>query len=93
MELRWLRREESSPRAKSFSAMSAADPNVDKFSPEKDAGVFNLLKTNFLSSPSTCAQLVVEDVADQTGGAAESVADQADAEKTANQGSPVGVSE
>ncbi|CAL2229957.1 unnamed protein product [Prunus armeniaca] len=49
------KRRESSARAK---GSSAKDPKVDKPSPAKDAGVSNLLKKNFLSSPSTCAQLV-----------------------------------
>ncbi|CAL8089065.1 unnamed protein product [Prunus armeniaca] len=49
------KRRGSSARAK---GSSAKDPKVDKPSPAKDAGVSNLLKKNFLSSPSTCAQLV-----------------------------------
>ncbi|KAI5327720.1 hypothetical protein L3X38_027116 [Prunus dulcis] len=49
---------ESSPRAKSSSAMSAADPKVDKSSPVGDAIVSDLLKTNFLSSSFACFELV-----------------------------------
>ena len=49
---------ESSARGKSSSATSAADPKVDKPSPTGDAGVSDLLKTHFLSSPSACAELV-----------------------------------
>ncbi|CAL8993091.1 unnamed protein product, partial [Prunus brigantina] len=52
------RRRESSARAKGSSATSAADSKVDKSSPAKDAGASNLLKMNFLSSPSTCAHVV-----------------------------------
>ncbi|XP_021829929.1 uncharacterized protein LOC110770152 [Prunus avium] len=48
---------ESSARAKGSSATSAADPQVDKSSPAGDAGVSDLLKTHFLSSPSACAGL------------------------------------
>ncbi|CAL8091058.1 unnamed protein product [Prunus armeniaca] len=107
---------ESFAWAKGSSATSAADPNVDKSTPAEDAGVSDLLKTNFLSSPSTCAQLVhqirqagdlgtfpslsLEKQKEETflllqkgGGAAESVADQTDAEVAADQGSPAGVSE
>ncbi|CAL9004836.1 unnamed protein product [Prunus brigantina] len=82
------------------SATSAADPKVDKSTHAGDAGVSNLLKMNFLSSPSTCAKLVDQirqagdiDVVDQVSGAAEGVADQANTEVAADQGSPVGVSE
>ncbi|CAL2257266.1 unnamed protein product [Prunus armeniaca] len=49
---------ESSPRAKGSSATSAADPKMDKSSLAGDAIVYDLLKTNFLSSPSTCFKLV-----------------------------------
>ncbi|CAL2230020.1 unnamed protein product [Prunus armeniaca] len=48
---------ESSARTKGPSATSAADPKVDKSSPSWDAGVSDLLKTQFLSSPSSCAEL------------------------------------
>ncbi|CAL2247869.1 unnamed protein product [Prunus armeniaca] len=49
---------ESSARTKGPSATSVADPKVDKSSPAGDAGVSDLLKTQFLSSPSSCAELV-----------------------------------
>ncbi|CAL8169024.1 unnamed protein product [Prunus armeniaca] len=49
---------ESSARTKGLSPTSAADPKVDKSSPAGDAGVSHLLKTQFLSSPSSCAELV-----------------------------------
>ncbi|CAL2271554.1 unnamed protein product [Prunus armeniaca] len=49
---------ESSARTKGSSATSATDPKVDKSSPARDAGVSDLLKTQFLSSPSSCAELV-----------------------------------
>ncbi|CAL8131699.1 unnamed protein product [Prunus armeniaca] len=49
---------ESSARTKGSSVTSAADPKVDKSSPAGDAGVSDLLKTQFLSSPSFCAELV-----------------------------------
>ncbi|CAL8993000.1 unnamed protein product, partial [Prunus brigantina] len=84
------KRRESSARAKSSSATSVDDPKVDKSSPEKDAGVSNLLKTNFLSRKQHFIYFkkeVVEDVADQTGGVVESMSDQADAEKTTDQAS------
>ncbi|CAL2237147.1 unnamed protein product [Prunus armeniaca] len=91
---------ESFAWAKGSSATSAADPKVDKSTPAEDACVSDLLKTNFLSSSSTCAELVHQirqagdlDVEDQASGAAESVADQTDAEVVADQGSPAGVSE
>ncbi|CAL8174187.1 unnamed protein product [Prunus armeniaca] len=83
--------------AKGSSATSAADPKVDKSTLAEDVGVSDLLKMNFLSSPSTCAELVHQirqagdlDVEDQASGAAESVADQTDAEVAADQGSPAG---
>ncbi|CAL2229429.1 unnamed protein product [Prunus armeniaca] len=91
---------ESFAWAKGSSATSAADPKVDKSTPAEDAGVSDLLKTNFLSSPSTCAELVHQirqagdlDMEDQAGGAVESVADQTDSEVDADQGSLAGVSE
>ncbi|CAL2247723.1 unnamed protein product [Prunus armeniaca] len=94
---------ESSARAKGSSAMLVADPKVDKSSPAGDACVSDLLKTHFLSSPSSCAELVdqirqacdlvVADVVDQAGGAAESVANQANTEESTYQESPTGVSE
>ncbi|CAL8160222.1 unnamed protein product [Prunus armeniaca] len=86
---------ESFAWAKGSSATSAADPKVDKSTLAEDAGVSDLLKTNFLSSPSTCVELVQflllqkevgADVEDQAGGAAESVADQTDDEVAADQG-------
>ncbi|CAL9028600.1 unnamed protein product [Prunus brigantina] len=87
-----MKARESFAWAKGSSATSAADPKVDKSTSEKDAGVSNLLKTNFLLSPSTCAELV--DQIRQAGDlAAEGVADQADAEVAADKGSPAGVSE
>ncbi|CAL9013897.1 unnamed protein product [Prunus brigantina] len=49
---------ESSARTKGSSATSAADPRVDKSSPAGDASVSDMLKTQFLSSPSSCAELV-----------------------------------
>ncbi|CAL2246525.1 unnamed protein product [Prunus armeniaca] len=49
---------ESSARTKGSSVTSATDPKVDKSSPVGDAGVSDLLKTQFLSSPSSCAELV-----------------------------------
>ncbi|CAL8993982.1 unnamed protein product, partial [Prunus brigantina] len=89
---------ESFAWAKGSSATSAADPKVDKSTSEKDAGVSNLLKMNFLSSPSTCAELVdqiqdaaEEDVVDEM--VADGVADQGDAEVAADQGSPASISE
>ncbi|CAL8136501.1 unnamed protein product [Prunus armeniaca] len=105
---------ESSARAKGSSAMLVADPKMDKSSPAGDACVSDLLKTHFLSSPSSCAELVdqirqagdlgkkhfisfkkavVADMVDQAGGAAESVANQANTEESAYQESPTGVSE
>ncbi|CAL2239634.1 unnamed protein product [Prunus armeniaca] len=48
----------SSTQVKSSSVMLAANPKVDKSSPVWDACVSNLLKDNFLSSPSTCAELI-----------------------------------
>ncbi|CAL2278272.1 unnamed protein product [Prunus armeniaca] len=49
---------ESFAWAKGSSTTSAADLKVDKFTLAEDAGVSDVLKTNFLSSPSTCAELV-----------------------------------
>ncbi|KAI5316642.1 hypothetical protein L3X38_036349 [Prunus dulcis] len=49
---------QSSVRAKGFFATSTVDPKVDKSSSARDAGVSDMLKTNFLSSSSTCAELV-----------------------------------
>ncbi|PQM35869.1 uncharacterized protein Pyn_22153 [Prunus yedoensis var. nudiflora] len=37
---------------------SAVDPKVNKSSPVRDVCVSDLLKTNFLSNPSSCAELV-----------------------------------
>ncbi|CAL2270491.1 unnamed protein product [Prunus armeniaca] len=49
---------ESSARAKGSSSETAVGPKVDKSSPAGDACVSDLLKTNFLSNPSSCAELV-----------------------------------
>ncbi|CAL8990808.1 unnamed protein product, partial [Prunus brigantina] len=49
---------ESSARAKGSSSTTAVGPKVDKSSPTGDACVSDLLKTNFLSNPSSCAELV-----------------------------------
>ncbi|CAL8094058.1 unnamed protein product [Prunus armeniaca] len=49
---------ESSARTKGSSTTSAADPKVDKSSHVRDASVSDLLKTQFLSSPSSCVELV-----------------------------------
>ncbi|CAL2229887.1 unnamed protein product [Prunus armeniaca] len=51
---------ESSTWAKGSSAMSGANLKVDKSSPVGDAGMSDLLKTHFLSSPSACAELLSE---------------------------------
>ncbi|CAL2225946.1 unnamed protein product [Prunus armeniaca] len=89
---------ESSPQAKGSSATLVADSKVDKSSPAGDANVSILLNTNFLSSPFACFKLVDHiyqasnldtfssggRCANQAGGAAESVADQANAEETAD---------
>ncbi|KAL6280195.1 hypothetical protein ACE6H2_017076 [Prunus campanulata] len=48
----------SSARVKYSSTTSSADPKVDKCSPAGDVGMSDLLKTNFLSSPSTYVVLV-----------------------------------
>ncbi|CAL8175718.1 unnamed protein product [Prunus armeniaca] len=48
---------ESSARAKG-SSVSAFDPKVNKSSLAGDACVSDLLETNFLSNPSSCAELV-----------------------------------
>ncbi|CAL2247521.1 unnamed protein product [Prunus armeniaca] len=47
----------SSAQAKG-SSVSAVDPKVNKSSPAGDACVSDLLKTDFLSNPSSCAELV-----------------------------------
>ena len=49
---------ESSARAKGSSSTSAVGPKVNKPSSVGDACVSDLLKTNFLSNPSSCAELV-----------------------------------
>ncbi|CAL8154981.1 unnamed protein product [Prunus armeniaca] len=49
---------ESSARAKGSSSATAVEPKVDKSNPAGDACVSDLLKTNFLSNPSSCAELV-----------------------------------
>ncbi|BBN67706.1 hypothetical protein Prudu_159S000600, partial [Prunus dulcis] len=48
---------ESSARVKGSSSMSAVGPKVNKPSSVGDACVSDLLKTNFLSNPSSCAEL------------------------------------
>ena len=52
------RMRESSGRAKGSSATSAVGSKVDRPNPTGGACVSNLLKTNFLSSSSPCAELV-----------------------------------
>lgn len=49
---------ESSVRVKGSFATSTIDPKVDKSSPTEDADMSDLLKMDFLSSPSTCFKLV-----------------------------------
>ncbi|CAL2257704.1 unnamed protein product [Prunus armeniaca] len=49
---------ESSAWAKGSSSVSAVDPKANKSNPAGDACVFDLLKTNFLSNPSSCVELV-----------------------------------
>lgn len=49
---------ESFAWAKGSSATSAANPKVDKSTLVGDASVSNLPEMNFLSSPSTCTELV-----------------------------------
>ncbi|BBG97113.1 hypothetical protein Prudu_006131, partial [Prunus dulcis] len=49
---------ESSTRVKGSSSTSAVGPRVNKFSSVGDACVSDLLKMNFLSNPSSCAELV-----------------------------------
>ncbi|CAL8083190.1 unnamed protein product [Prunus armeniaca] len=49
---------ESSARAKGSSSATVVGPKVDKSNPAGDACVSDLLKTNFLSNPSSCAELV-----------------------------------
>ncbi|KAI5351589.1 hypothetical protein L3X38_004480 [Prunus dulcis] len=49
---------ESSARVNGSSATSAADPKVDKSSRTRDASMYDLLKTKFLSSLSACFKLV-----------------------------------
>ncbi|CAL9024579.1 unnamed protein product [Prunus brigantina] len=49
---------ESSARAKGSSSATTVAPKADKSSPRGDACVSDLLKTNFLSSPSSCVELV-----------------------------------
>ncbi|KAL6289075.1 hypothetical protein ACE6H2_006585 [Prunus campanulata] len=49
---------ESSARAKGSSSVLAVDPKVNKSTPAGDARVSDLLKMNFLSNPSSCAELV-----------------------------------
>ncbi|CAL8168204.1 unnamed protein product [Prunus armeniaca] len=87
-------------QAKGFFAMSRADLKVDKSTSAGAAGLSDLLKMNFLLRKTKGKQHfisfekeLVVDVVDQASGAAESVADQANAEESADQGSPAGVSE
>ncbi|CAL9024626.1 unnamed protein product, partial [Prunus brigantina] len=49
---------ESSTRVKGSYVIPGSNPEVGKFNPVGDAGMSNLLKTNFLSCSSTCAELV-----------------------------------
>ncbi|VVA39852.1 PREDICTED: LOC110760952 partial [Prunus dulcis] len=49
---------ESSTRAKDSSKTQTAGPKVDKCNFTKDVCVYDLLVTNFLSSPSACIKLV-----------------------------------
>ncbi|VVA39347.1 PREDICTED: LOC110760952 partial [Prunus dulcis] len=49
---------ESSTRAKDSSKTQTAGPKVDKCNFTKDVCVYDLIVTNFLSSPSTCIKLV-----------------------------------
>ncbi|CAL8114443.1 unnamed protein product [Prunus armeniaca] len=49
---------ESSARATGSSSATVVGPKMDKSDPAGDACVSNLLKTNFLSNPSSCAELV-----------------------------------
>ena len=49
---------DSSAQAKGHSDTRTASPKVDKPSTTWDACVSDLLKMNFLSSPSACAKLV-----------------------------------
>ncbi|CAL8151499.1 unnamed protein product [Prunus armeniaca] len=49
---------ESSARAKGSSSATAVGPKVDKSNSAGDACVSDLLKTNFLLNPSSCAELV-----------------------------------
>ncbi|CAL2259752.1 unnamed protein product [Prunus armeniaca] len=49
---------ESSARAKGSYVMPTTNHKMGKFNPAGDAGVSDMLKMNFLSSPSTCAELV-----------------------------------
>ncbi|KAI5322914.1 hypothetical protein L3X38_031986 [Prunus dulcis] len=63
-------------QAKSSSATSAADPKMDKSTVAGDACMSDMLKMNFLSSPSTCGELVDQiHVVNQASGAAKSMAD------------------
>ncbi|CAL8153316.1 unnamed protein product [Prunus armeniaca] len=78
-------------RAKGSSATSTADPKVEKSTSAGDAGLSDLLKMNFLLRKTKGKQHfisfkkeVVADVADQASGAAESVADQVNAEESAD---------
>ncbi|CAL2257061.1 unnamed protein product [Prunus armeniaca] len=52
------RMRESSAQAKCSSLTLVVDPNANKSSPAGDACVSDLLKMNFLSNPSSCAELV-----------------------------------
>ncbi|CAL8174062.1 unnamed protein product [Prunus armeniaca] len=52
------RMRESYAQAKCSSPALAVDPKANKFSSAGDACVSDMLKTNFLSNPSSCAELV-----------------------------------
>ncbi|CAL9007615.1 unnamed protein product [Prunus brigantina] len=49
---------ESSARVKRSSSASVVNPKVNKSSPVGNACIYDLLKPNFLSNPSSCAELV-----------------------------------
>ncbi|CAL8086841.1 unnamed protein product [Prunus armeniaca] len=51
---------ESSARAKGSSLASGVDPKANKSNLVRDACVFDLLKTNIISNPSSCAELLSE---------------------------------
>ena len=49
---------ESSARVKGSFVTLVANPKVDKSSPTGDADMSDMLKSNFVLSPSICAELV-----------------------------------